>query len=128
MDNVEEVKKACDDGRCSFGTVDSWLIYNLTGGKNGGVHFTDVSNASRYLLMNINSCKWDETVCKAFGVPIAALPAIKSNSELYGHVKSIANLEGIPICGALGDQHAALLGQGCLSIGASKNTYGTGCF
>eukprot|EP00931_Biecheleriopsis_adriatica_P004489 TRINITY_DN106147_c0_g1_i1.p1 TRINITY_DN106147_c0_g1~~TRINITY_DN106147_c0_g1_i1.p1 ORF type:complete len:654 (+),score=142.53 TRINITY_DN106147_c0_g1_i1:55-1962(+) len=128
LDNVPEVKQAADEGRCNFGTIESWLMYSLTGGKDGGIHVTDISNASRYMLMNIKSCTWDEGVCKDIGVPIGTLPAIKSNSEVYGHVKGISYLEGVPICGSLGDQHAALLGQGCLAVGTSKNTYGTGCF
>lgn len=127
LDNVPEVKEAADAGRCCFGTIDSWLIYKLTGGKDGGIHMTDVTNASRYMLMNLKSLSWDETVCTAVGVPIAALPAIKSNAEVYGHVKG-GVLDGVPISCALGDQHAALLGQGCLEVGESKNTYGTGCF
>mmetsp|Transcript_59921 Transcript_59921/g.128590 ORF Transcript_59921/g.128590 Transcript_59921/m.128590 type:complete len:644 (+) Transcript_59921:50-1981(+) len=130
LDNVPEVKAAVDAGRCLFGTIECWLIYSLTGGKDGGVHITDVSNASRCMLMNIKTLAWDETVCKEIGIPIAALPTIRSNSEIYGSVKGscCAVLEGLPISGALGDQHAALLGQGCLEVGSSKNTYGTGCF
>mmetsp|Transcript_19447 Transcript_19447/g.43794 ORF Transcript_19447/g.43794 Transcript_19447/m.43794 type:complete len:636 (+) Transcript_19447:58-1965(+) len=128
LDNVPEVRKAADEDRCMIGTIESWLIYCLTGGKDGGVHITDVTNASRYMLMNIESCTWDENVCKAIGVPMHILPTIKSSSEVYGHVKLPGVLEGLPIAGALGDQHAALLGQGCLEVGGSKNTYGTGCF
>eukprot|EP00441_Pelagodinium_beii_P037544 CAMPEP_0197628692 /NCGR_PEP_ID=MMETSP1338-20131121/6886_1 /TAXON_ID=43686 ORGANISM="Pelagodinium beii, Strain RCC1491" /NCGR_SAMPLE_ID=MMETSP1338 /ASSEMBLY_ACC=CAM_ASM_000754 /LENGTH=637 /DNA_ID=CAMNT_0043199683 /DNA_START=34 /DNA_END=1947 /DNA_ORIENTATION=+ len=128
LDNVPEIKKAADEQRCCFGTIESWLIYRLTGGKDGGVHITDVSNASRNMLMNINSCTWDESVCKDIGIPLDALATIKSNSEVYGHVKGFACLDGVPVAGALGDQHAALLGQGCLQVGTSKNTYGTGCF
>eukprot|EP00930_Biecheleria_cincta_P084581 TRINITY_DN74028_c0_g1_i1.p1 TRINITY_DN74028_c0_g1~~TRINITY_DN74028_c0_g1_i1.p1 ORF type:complete len:656 (-),score=117.90 TRINITY_DN74028_c0_g1_i1:217-1938(-) len=127
LDNVVEVKKAADENRCCFGTIESWLIYSLTGASNGGIHITDVSNASRYMLMNIKSCTWDESVAKAIGIPLGALPTIRSNSETYGMVKG-GLLDGIPISGSLGDQHAALLGQGCLEVGTSKNTYGTGCF
>jgi len=128
LDNVPEVRKAADEGRCMFGTIESWLIYKLTGGKDGGLHITDVSNASRYMLMNLKTLAWDEAICKTLGIPVGALPTIKSNSEVYGHVKGFGALDGLPISGALGDQHAALLGQGCLEVGASKNTYGTGCF
>lgn len=128
IDNVTEVKQAVEEQRCCFGTIESWLMYSMTGGKDGGVHYTDVSNASRYMLMNINSLAWDDAVCQEVGIPISCLPVIKSNSEVYGHVKGIPSLDGLPISGAIGDQHAALLGQGCLEVGASKNTYGTGCF
>jgi len=103
LDNVPEVKKAADEHRCCFGTIESWLIYRLTGGKDGGEHITDVSNASRCMLMNINSCTWDEGVCKDIGIPLDALPTIKSNSEVYGKVKGIACMEGVPLAGALGD-------------------------
>jgi len=128
LDNVPEVGKAAEDGRCMFGTVESWLIYNLTGGKDGGIHITDISNASRYMLMNLKTLEWDEAICKTLGIPVKCLPKIVSNSEVYGKVKGFGILDGISIAGALGDQHAALLGQGCLEIGSSKNTYGTGCF
>jgi len=128
IDNVPEVKKGVDEKRCMFGTIESWLIYNLTGGKNGGLHMTDISNASRYMLMDIKTGKWDPTICKELGIPMECLPEIRSNAEVYGKVKGYGSLNGIPIAGALGDQHAALLGQGCLEVGKSKNTYGTGCF
>mmetsp|Transcript_35075 Transcript_35075/g.82028 ORF Transcript_35075/g.82028 Transcript_35075/m.82028 type:complete len:654 (-) Transcript_35075:290-2251(-) len=128
LDNVPEVKAAADAERLAVGTIESWLLYSLTGGKDGGVHVTDITNASRYMLMNIQTCEWDENVCKTIGVPMHILPQIKSSSEVYGHVKLPGALEGLPISGALGDQHAALLGQGCLEVGGSKNTYGTGCF
>eukprot|EP00927_Polykrikos_kofoidii_P016097 TRINITY_DN17226_c0_g1_i1.p1 TRINITY_DN17226_c0_g1~~TRINITY_DN17226_c0_g1_i1.p1 ORF type:complete len:634 (+),score=106.94 TRINITY_DN17226_c0_g1_i1:81-1982(+) len=128
LDNVPAVKTAGDEGRLRFGTVDSWLIYKLTGGKDGGVFVTDISNASRYMLMNIETQSWDSGMCKAFGIPLESLPEIKSNSEIYGHVKACGSLAGLPISGSLGDQHAALLGQGCIAPGTSKNTYGTGCF
>merc|ERR1712224_852776 len=108
--------------------IESWLIYNLTGGKEGGVVVTDVCNASRYMLMNINTQQWDEPTCSAVGIPPGCLPTIVSNSEEYGKCVAVPGLEEVPITGALGDQHAALLGQGCLDIGDVKNTYGTGCF
>mmetsp|Transcript_58583 Transcript_58583/g.174353 ORF Transcript_58583/g.174353 Transcript_58583/m.174353 type:complete len:367 (+) Transcript_58583:3-1103(+) len=128
MDHTEAVRTAVVQGRCRFGTVESWLIYRLTGGREGGVHLTDVSNASRYMLMNIKELNWDESVCREVGVPVFSLPEIRSNAEVYGRVKGHGDLDGLPISGALGDQHAALLGQGCLKSGEAKITYGTGCF
>lgn len=128
LDNVPEVKKAAEEDRCAFGTVESWLIYKLTGGQDGGVHITDVSNASRCMLMDLHTLAWDEDICRTLGVNPKMLPEIRSNAEVYGRVKGHEALEGLPISGALGDQHAALLGQGCLEVGSSKNTYGTGCF
>jgi glycerol kinase len=128
VDNVPEVAKAVSEERCVFGTIESWLIYNLTGGKEGGMIVTDVCNASRYMLMNINTQQWDEPTCQAVGIPQTCLPTIVSNSEEYGKCVAVPGLEAVPITGALGDQHAALLGQGCLDVGDVKNTYGTGCF
>ncbi|KAH3760534.1 glycerol kinase [Pelomyxa schiedti] len=127
MENVPSVGQACLDGRCSFGTVDTWLIWNLTGGTNSGAYVTDVTNASRTMLMNINTLRWDPQLCLFFSVPVNALPAIRSSAEVYGRICS-GKLRGIPICGNLGDQQSALLGQGCVKHGMAKNTYGTGCF
>lgn len=127
MDNVPEIKEAMDQGRCMFGTVDSWLIYNFTGGTNGGVHITDVTNASRTMLMDIETLKWDNFLCKFFGVPMSILPKICSSSEIYGRMCE-GPLLGVPISGCLGDQSAALVGQLCFDIGEAKCTYGTGCF
>ncbi|XP_030834151.1 glycerol kinase [Strongylocentrotus purpuratus] len=127
LDNVPEVKKAVDDGRCMFGTVDSWLTWNLTGGLNGGLHITDVTNASRTMLMNITTLQWDDELCKFFDVPKTILPEIRSSAEIYGSLVDTA-LKGVPIGGILGDQHAALVGQSCFKKGMAKNTYGTGCF
>ncbi|XP_054633822.1 glycerol kinase-like isoform X1 [Dunckerocampus dactyliophorus] len=127
MDNVEEVHKAVVSHRAMFGTVDSWLIWCLTGGKSGGVHCTDVTNASRTMLFNIHTMDWDPELCKYFGIPMEILPRVRSSSEIYGLVKSGA-LSGIPISGCLGDQSAALVGQMCFQDGQAKNTYGTGCF
>uniref|UniRef100_A0A1B6MF44 glycerol kinase n=2 Tax=Graphocephala atropunctata TaxID=36148 RepID=A0A1B6MF44_9HEMI len=127
MDNVPEVKTAIKEDRCMFGTIDSWLIWNLTGGKDGGVHVTDVTNASRTLLMNINTTKWDPILCRFFNIPQKILPKISSSSEIYGYV-SDGPLIGKPISGCLGDQQSALLGQRCLRPGQAKSTYGTGCF
>ncbi|KAJ3201513.1 hypothetical protein HDU82_008063 [Entophlyctis luteolus] len=127
IDNDENVKKAHDDGRLMFGTVDSWLIYNLTGGADGGVHVTDVTNASRTMLMNIKTLQWDAEMIEFFQFEKVHLPSIKSSAEIYGYVKS-GPFAGIPISGCVGDQQAALLGQRCTNPGDLKNTYGTGCF
>ena len=127
MENAPLVKKAVEAGTCCFGTIDSWLIYNLTGGASkGGVHVTDATNASRYLMMNLDTLEWDAAIAEAFGVDLAMLPRIVSNSELYGKVAEGA-CEGVPICGCIGDQQAATLGQKC-KPGEAKNTYGTGLF
>ncbi|XP_068165344.1 glycerol kinase isoform X2 [Antennarius striatus] len=127
MDNVDEVRDAVLSRRAMFGTVDSWLIWCLTGGKSGGVHCTDVTNASRTMLFNIHTMEWDPELCKYFGIPMEILPRVRSSSEIYGLMKSGA-LSGIPISGCLGDQSAALVGQMCFRDGQAKNTYGTGCF
>ncbi|KAJ2954223.1 hypothetical protein O0L34_g2466 [Tuta absoluta] len=126
-DNVEAVKKAMKSGTCCFGTVDTWIIWNLTGGPNGGKHVTDVTNASRTMLMNIENLKWDPLLLKFFEVPKSVLPEIKSSSEVYGHIAE-GPLKGVPLSGCLGDQQAALVGQMCLQQGQAKATYGTGCF
>ncbi|XP_054147262.1 glycerol kinase isoform X3 [Melozone crissalis] len=133
LDNVEEIKKAVEDGRAVFGTIDSWLIWSLTGGINGGIHCTDVTNASRTMLFNIHSLEWDPELCKFFEIPMEILPNIRSSSEIYGVMKICPSREsgaltGVPISGCLGDQHAALVGQMCFQDGQAKNTYGTGCF
>ncbi|XP_036162412.1 glycerol kinase-like [Myotis myotis] len=127
LDNVESIQKAVEEGRALFGTVDSWLIWNLTGGAEGGVHCTDVTNASRTMLFNIHSLKWDKELCEFFQIPMNILPNVRSCSEIYGLMKAGA-LEGVPISGCLGDQSAALVGQMCFQDGQAKNTYGTGCF
>lgn len=124
IDNVPKVAEAIREGRCMFGTVDSWIIYNLSVGK---LHITDPSNASRTMLMNLDTLQWDDTLCDFFGVNKSILPEIRSSSEVYGHIKSGA-LAGVPISAALGDQQAALVGQNCLHKGQAKATYGTGCF
>ncbi|XP_029458939.1 glycerol kinase isoform X2 [Rhinatrema bivittatum] len=127
LDNVEQVKKAVADGRAIFGTIDSWLIWSITGGKNGGIHCTDVTNASRTMLFNIHTLEWDPDLCHFFDIPMDLLPKVRSSSEIYGLVKSGA-LTGVPVSGCLGDQSAALVGQMCFQVGQAKNTYGTGCF
>lgn len=126
LDNVEGARARAEAGELLFGNIDTWVIWNLTGGPNGGVHVTDVSNASRTMLMDLATLKWDEEICKTIGVPMAMLPAIKASSEVYGEAKG--DLAGIPVAGDLGDQQAALFGQTCFSAGEAKNTYGTGCF
>ncbi|XP_048349972.1 glycerol kinase isoform X3 [Sphaerodactylus townsendi] len=127
LDNVKGVEQAVKEGRALFGTIDSWLIWSLTGGKDGGVHCTDVTNASRTLLFNIHSLDWDANLCNFFDIPIDILPTVRSSSEIYGLVTSGA-LTGVPISGSLGDQSAALVGQMCFKDGQAKNTYGTGLF
>ncbi|ELW63924.1 glycerol kinase 2 [Tupaia chinensis] len=127
LDNVRKVQKAVEEGRALFGTIDSWLIWSLTGGVNGGVHCTDVTNASRTMLFNIHSLEWDKELCDFFEIPMDILPNVWSSSEIYGLMKAGA-LEGVPISGCLGDQSAALVGQMCFQEGQAKNTYGTGCF
>ncbi|KAG0165756.1 Glycerol kinase [Apophysomyces sp. BC1015] len=127
MDRVPAVKDAVEKDRAMFGTVDSWLIWNLTGGAEGGMHITDVTNASRTMLMNIKTRQWDPQLLKFFGIPEKVLPTIVSSSEHYGNVQW-GPLEGMPIMGCLGDQQAALVGQKCFQVGEAKNTYGTGAF
>ncbi|XP_012385424.2 glycerol kinase 2 [Dasypus novemcinctus] len=127
LDNVKKVHNAVAEGRALFGTIDSWLIWSLTGGVNGGVHCTDVTNASRTMLFNIHSLEWDRELCDFFDIPMEILPKIFSSSEVYGKMK-IGSLEGVPISGCLGNQSAALVGQMCFQEGQAKNTYGTGCF
>ncbi len=122
LDNVPGVRAKAEKGEVLFGNIDTWAIWNLTGGPNGGAHVTDVSNASRTMLMNLATLDWDPDMLKVMGVPRAMLPAVKPSSEVYGHVG------GVPVSGDLGDQQAALFGQTCFSPGEAKNTYGTGCF
>lgn len=128
MDNVEGVQEAMKEGRCVFGNIDTWLIWNLTGGVNGGLHITDVTNASRTMLMNIETLQWDSRLCKVFDIPMNILPEIRSSSEIYGYITGMTKLVNVPISGILGDQQAALVGQMCMQIGQAKSTYGTGCF
>ncbi|SAL95241.1 hypothetical protein [Absidia glauca] len=125
--HVAKVKEAVKNKRAMFGTVDSWLIWNLTGGIQGGIHVTDVTNASRTLFMNLETCQWDERLLEFFGIPDHVLPKIVSSSDIYGEVKW-GPLEGVAIAGCLGDQQAAFVGQQCFQKGEAKNTYGTGAF
>uniref|UniRef100_A0A8D8TWJ8 glycerol kinase n=1 Tax=Cacopsylla melanoneura TaxID=428564 RepID=A0A8D8TWJ8_9HEMI len=124
MQNVPAVRRAIKDQHCLFGTIDSWLVWNLTGGKS---HVTDVTNASRTMLMNIDTLQWDPLLCKYFNVPPGILPQIKSSSEIVGTVAE-GTLAGVPISGILGNQQAALVGQKCFKEGQAKNTYRSGCF
>ncbi|XP_078048778.1 glycerol kinase isoform X1 [Augochlora pura] len=126
-ENVTAVRKAIWDQRCKVGTMDTWIIWNLTGGKDGGLYITDVTNASRTMLMNIETLSWDPTLCRYFDVPMSMLPEIRSSSEIYGTI-AIDPLKGIPISAILGNQQAALVGQNCLKKGQAKNTYRSGCF
>ena len=127
LDNVPGARERAENGELCFGNMDTWLIWNLTGGINGGVHVTDVSNASRTFLMNLHTLDWDDEMLQIIGVPRAILPQIKASSELYGLI-TIPELKDIPVSGDLGDQQAALFGQTCYTAGEAKNTYGTGCF
>lgn len=125
LDHVEGAREKAEAGELCFGTIDSWLIWNFTQGK---VHVTDVTNASRTMLYNIQTLEWDQHLLDLLGVPLAMLPTVKSSSEVYGHTSSrMFNME-VPIAGIAGDQQAALFGQMCLEPGTVKNTYGTGCF
>ena len=129
LDHVPGARERAERGELCFGTVDSWLIWQLSG---GAVHVTDYSNASRTMLFNIHTLRWDEELCEIFGIPRSILPRPVGNSEVYGLVArdlpELEGLAGIPICGSIGDQPAALFGQGCFHPGEAKNTYGTGCF
>jgi len=126
LDNVKGVRGSAERGEVLFGTVDTWLIWRITGGPSGGVHITDVTNASRTLLLNLETLQWDDELLSILSVPRAMLPEIRSSSDLYGRGKG--ELEGVAVAGALGDQQAALVGQTCFGVGETKNTYGTGCF
>ena len=127
LDNVSNARAKVEAGEAIFGTIDSWLLWNLTGGVDGGVHLTDVTNASRTQLMNLETLDWDDTLLDIFNVPRSVLPRIVSSSDVYG-VTKLTELKGVPVAGMLGDQQAALVGQACLAEGEAKNTYGTGCF
>ena len=126
LDNVPGAREAAERGDAVFGNIDTFLVWWLTGGPDGGVHITDVTNASRTMLMNLETLDWDEEILSAMGVPRQMLPQIRASSEVYGTAKGA--LEGIPVAGILGDQQAALVGQTCYSVGEAKNTYGTGNF
>ncbi len=125
LDNISGAREPADAGELAFGTVDTWLIWKLTGGR---AHITDQSNASRTMLFNINTLEWDDELLRIFGVPRAMLPEVHSSSEIYAEIEGPGELRGIPIAGIAGDQQAALFGQACFDTGSTKNTYGTGCF
>src|SRR3989440_8913184 len=127
LDNVDGAREKAEAGDLIFGNIDTWCIWNLTGGTNGGLHITDVSNASRTMLMDLESLSWDRDIAKTIGVPMSMLPEIRASSEVYGEVKTGA-FEGVSLAGDLGDQQAATFGQTCFSPGEAKNTYGTGNF
>ena len=124
LDNVEGARKLAEDGQLAFGTIDTWLVWNLTRGQ---LHITDVSNASRTMLFNIHTLNWDEELLRIFDIPSAILPEVRSSSEIYG--KTVGHFStSIPLAGIAGDQQSALFGQMCIEPGMIKNTYGTGCF
>ena len=125
LDNVPGARQRAEQGKLRFGNVDSWLVWRLTRGE---VHVTDVTNASRTMLFNINTLKWDADLLKLLDIPISMLPEVKTSSEVYGHTKTTIFAHEVPISGIAGDQQAALFGQMCIEPGAIKNTYGTGCF
>jgi glycerol kinase len=127
LDEVPGARAAAEAGELCFGTVDSWLVWNLTGGPRSGLHVTDVTNASRTQLFNLHTLQWDEQLLQAFRIPASVLPRIASSSEVFAPAV-VAPIEGVRIAGILGDQQAALVGQACLEPGTAKNTYGTGCF
>ena len=126
LENVEGARAKAEAGDLLFGNIDTWVIWNLTGGMDGGVHVTDVSNASRTMLMNLETLDWDDDLLEAFGIPRSMLPSIQPASAVYGQLKG--TLEGISVAGDLGDQQAATFGQAAYDIGDAKNTYGTGNF
>jgi glycerol kinase len=126
LDNVDGVRAKAESGDVVFGNIDTWVIWQLTGGPDGGAHVTDVTNASRTMMMNLETLDWDDEILGILGVPRAMLPEIKASSEVYGEAKG--DLAGIPVAGDLGDQQAALFGQTCFAVGEAKNTYGTGNF
>lgn len=126
LDNVKGARKKAESGDVLFGTIDTWVVWNLTGGPDGGQHITDVTNASRTQLMNLKSLKWDQGLLRTFDIPPDVLPTIRSSSEVYGESRD--PFEGVPVAGILGDQQAALFGQTCFKRGEAKNTYGTGSF
>ena len=131
LDNVTGARDAAEQGRALFGTIESWIIWQLTGGPAGGAHVTDVSNASRTLLMDLKTLAWDDEILAAMGIPRPMLPRIvpSIDKSTWGHTLKAGPLGAeVPVCGALGDQQAALVGQTCFAVGEAKNTYGTGCF
>jgi glycerol kinase len=127
LENVSGIRARAEAAEILFGNIDTFLVWKLTGGPNGGIHVTDVTNASRTQLMNLRTLSWDKRILKTFGIPEKILPQIRSSSETYGAAQ-LEKIKGVPITGILGDQQAALVGQACFKKGEAKNTYGTGCF
>jgi len=128
LDNVEGARAKAEAGDLAFGNTDSWVLWNMTGGVDGGVHVTDPTNASRTMLMNLDTLTWNEDIAKDMTIPLSMLPEIKSSSEIYGTGREGGMVPGVPIAGILGDQQAATFGQACFEVGMAKNTYGTGNF
>ncbi|MDS1112277.1 glycerol kinase GlpK [Gordonia westfalica] len=128
LDHVDGLRERAEAGELCFGTMDSWMAWNMTGGADGGQHVTDVTNASRTMLMDLRTLNWDEEICDEMGIPMAMLPEIRSSSGDFGSLRGNGPLPGVPLTGILGDQQAATFGQACLSPGEAKNTYGTGNF
>lgn len=128
LQNIDGAREAADRGDLLFGTMDTWVLWNLTGGLDGGMHITDVTNASRTMLMDLQTLNWREDIAEDMGIPLSMLPEIRSSSEVYGQGRAHGMLPGVPIAGILGDQQAATFGQACFSEGMAKNTYGTGNF
>ncbi len=128
LDNVDGAKADAEAGKLVMGNMDTWVIWNLTGGVDGGVHITDVTNASRTMLMDLDTLDWDAGIAADMGIPLSMLPEIKSSSEVYGECREVGLLGGVPVAGDLGDQQAATFGQAAFEVGMAKNTYGTGCF
>ena len=128
LDNVDGAREKAEAGDLVMGNMDTWVIWNLTGGTDGGVHVTDVTNASRTMLMDLKTLSWDEGIAADMTIPMSMLPEIKSSSEVYGKGREAGLLGGVPIAGDLGDQQAATFGQAAFEVGMAKNTYGTGCF
>ena len=128
LEFIDGARQAADRGELMFGTIDTWLLWNMTGGVDGGIHVTDVTNASRTMLMDLDTLQWRDDIAADMGVPMSMLPEIRSSSEVYGQGRAHGMLPGVPIAGILGDQQAATFGQACFSEGMAKNTYGTGNF
>jgi glycerol kinase len=126
LNNIEGLREDAEKGDALFGNMDTFIAWHLTGGTDGGIHITDVTNASRTQLMDLATCQWDDEILRVLNIPKKMLPEIKSSSMVYGHAKGV--LGGVPLAGILGDQQAALVGQTCFNPGQGKNTYGTGCF
>jgi glycerol kinase len=128
LDNVDGARERAEAGDLLFGNIDTWCIWNLTGGTDGGIHITDPSNASRTMLLDLRKLAWDDEIAGIIGVPTSMLPEVKASSEVYGEVRSGGGFNGVKIAGDLGDQQAATFGQTCFDVGEAKNTYGTGNF